>query len=225
MAEKTFTDSTDTGEQKNGNIPVDVNLKEDSFSSNTHPTELFGAEAADYSGSDYEIPISYNIDLLRLLPVNVNTVYLFWEITDKITANAKFETFALKLYEIADLGEREIIGFYFKERVSGKYINAHMPSKNLFAAIGGIDENGRFVELLRSNKIKTPNDKISYMTDNEEAWLSKKSEWVELVRASTSHFSHAKSSMSLVKEMELLKKFSEKSLQTSMSSFDLAKKD
>ncbi len=205
-------------------VPIEANLKDESFSSNTHPTLLFGEEAKDYSGMDYKIPSSYGIDTLRLLPVNVNTVFVYWEITDKLLNGASYETFALKLFELNESGEKEVLGFYFNERVSGKYANAHLPAKNLIAAIGGMDANGRFVELMRSNKVKMPNDSLNMMENSEEVWMSKQPEWIELIKASTAHFSHAKSSISIIKEMEFLKKYSEKAA-LGMSSSELVKKD
>ncbi len=173
---------------------------------------------------DYKIPLSYGIDTLKLLPVNVNTVFAYWEITDKLLCGSLYETFAFKLFELNESGEKEVLGFYFKERVSSKYTNAHLPSKNLIAVIGGMDSNGRFVELMRSNKIKMPNDSLNIMENNEEVWMSKHSEWVELIKASTAHFSHAKSSISIIKEMEFLKKYGEKAA-FGMSSSELVKKD
>lgn len=209
---------------KNILVPVEVNLGDESFSSNTHPTLLFGEEAKDYAGSDYKIPDKYHIDMLRLMSVNVNTVFVYWEITDKAIGEHLFETFALKLFELHQNGEKEILGFYFKDRVSSKYANAYMSSKKLIAVVGGIDANGRFVELLRSNKVKMPSDSINIMENDEEIWMTKHSEWLELIKASASHFSHAKSSISLAREMDFLRKFSKKSA-IGMSSSELIKKD
>ncbi len=209
---------------KNILVPVEANLSDESFSSNTHPALLFAEEAKDYSGADYKIPDKYNIDTLRLMPVNVNTVFVYWEITDKVVGANVFETFALKLFEINESGEKEVLGFYFKDRVSSKYANAHMPSKKLIAVIGGMDANGRFVELLRSNGVIMPNDSINIMENNEEIWMSKQPEWMELIKASVSHFSHAKSSISFVREMELLRKHGEKA-SIGMSSSEILKKD
>ncbi len=209
---------------KSSLVPVDANLKDESFSSNTHPTMLFAEEAKDYSELDYKIPDNYGIDTLRLLPVNVNTVFVYWEITDKLLNGSSFETFALKLFELNASGEKEVLGFYFKERVASEYANAHLPSKNLVAVIGGIDANGRFVELLRSNKVKMPSDSVNIMSNDEEVWMSKQSEWIELIKASTAHFSHAKSSITIIKEMEFLKKYSENA-SLGMSSSTLVKKD
>lgn len=209
---------------KNSIVPIEANIKDESFSSNTHPTLLFGEEAKDYSGVDYKIPSSYGIDTLRLMPVNVNTVFMYWEITDRLVGGRDFNTFAVKLYEINESGEKEVLGFYFKERVASKYVNAYMPSKNLVAVVGGMDERGIFIELIRSNVVKMPSDIVNIMENDEETWMSKKSEWVELIRASISHFSHAKSSVALVKEMDFLRKFSEKAA-FGMSSFEIIKKD
>jgi hypothetical protein len=97
-----------------------------------------------------------------------------------------------------------------------------MPSKNIIAVIGVIDLNGVFHELLRSNSVLMPSDVM--LEGSEEAWMSKKSEWMELIRASVSHFSHAKSSISIIKEMEFLKKYGQKSV-SGMSSSELVKKD
>lgn len=206
-------------------LPVDVSTSEDSFSSNTHPTLLFGEEAKGFIGEDeYKIPSKYEMDYLRLLPANVNTVFSYWEITDKLISEvaSEFETFALKLFEDNDGKISEIISFYFKDRISSKYINAYMPSKSLLAVIGVIDLNGKFHEILRSNKILMPSDCVH--ENAEETWMSKKSDWMELIRASVTHFSHAKSSVSIIKEMEFLRKYSEKSV-IGMSSSELVKKD
>jgi hypothetical protein len=203
-------------------LPLDVVSTEDSFSSNTHPTLLFGEEAKGFAGEDeFKIPSRYEASYLRLLPVNVNTVFVYWEITDFLisTVANEFDTFALKLL---DGEKKEIVSFYFKDRLSSRYINAYIPSKNIVAVIGVIDLNGTFHEILRSNSVLMPSDVM--LESLEESWMSKKSEWMELIRASVSHFSHAKSSISIVKEMEFLKKYGQRSV-SGMSSSELVKKD
>ncbi|MDD3466851.1 MAG: DUF4912 domain-containing protein [Campylobacterales bacterium] len=208
----------------NNKLPMDVVNTDDSFSSNTHPTLLFGEEAKEFALEDeFKIPLKYEVGYLRLLPVNVNTVFTYWEITDSLIANVtdNFESFVLKLLDESE-NKKEIISFYFKDKLSSRYINAYMPSKSLIAVIGVMDTSGNFHEILRSNKISMPSD---IMTESqEEEWMSKKSDWMELIRASVSHFSHAKSSISIVKEMEFLKKYGQKSV-SGMSSSELVKKD
>ncbi len=208
----------------NNKLPMDVVNTDDSFSSNTHPTLLFGEEAKEFALEDeFKIPSKYEVGYLRLLPVNVNTVFTYWEITDSLIANVtdNFESFVLKLLDESE-NKKEIISFYFKDKLSSRYINAYMPSKSLIAVIGVMDTSGNFHEILRSNKISMPSD---IMTESqEEEWMSKKSDWMELIRASVSHFSHAKSSISIVKEMEFLKKYGQKSV-SGMSSSELVKKD
>lgn len=208
----------------NNKLPMDVVNTDDSFSSNTHPTLLFGEEAKEFALEDeFKIPSKYEVGYLRLLPVNVNTVFTYWEITDSLIANVtdNFESFVLKLLNESE-NKKEIISFYFKDKLSSRYINAYMPSKSLIAVIGVMDTSGNFHEILRSNKISMPSD---IMTESqEEEWMSKKSDWMELIRASVSHFSHAKSSISIVKEMEFLKKYGQKSV-SGMSSSELVKKD
>lgn len=208
----------------NNKLPMDVVNTDDSFSSNTHPTLLFGEEAKEFALEDeFKIPLKYEVGYLRLLPVNVNTVFTYWEITDSLIANVtdNFESFVLKLFDESE-NKKEIISFYFKDKLSSRYINAYMPSKSLIAVIGVMDTSGNFYEILRSNKISMPSD---IMTESqEEEWMSKKSDWMELIRASVSHFSHAKSSISIVKEMEFLKKYGQKSV-SGMSSSELVKKD
>ncbi len=206
-------------------VPLQTKSDTDSFSSNTHPTLLFGEEAKGYVGDEeYKIPSAYGVDYLRLLPANVNTVFVYWEITDKLISGVTthFDTFALKLLEVDGNEEREVLNFYFKDRASSRYINAYMPSKSLVAIIGVLDSEGHFYTILRSNVILMPSDVI--VESNEEAWMSKKSDWMELIKASVSHLSHAKSSLSLIKDLEFLKKYSEKSV-LGMSSSELVKKD
>jgi hypothetical protein len=98
-------------------LPLDVVGTEDSFSSNTHPTLLFGEEAKGFVGEDeFKIPSKYETSYLRLLPANVNTVFVYWEITDSLISSAvsEFDTFALKLL---DIDQKEIMSFYFKDRL------------------------------------------------------------------------------------------------------------
>ena len=57
-------------------------LGSESFSSNTHNTELLAKEGLGVPGGlEYEIPHRYNMDMLVFLPVNLETSFVYWEVT------------------------------------------------------------------------------------------------------------------------------------------------
>lgn len=101
----------------------------------------------------HEIPAGYNIDTIVLMPVNMDTCFVYWEVTERLlnASRKKLETGSAKLmvkvYE-AD-GRNQICSFEVMERIGKSYIN-YQPSFNpLIAEIGVMNGKG-FVGLLKS---------------------------------------------------------------------------
>lgn len=177
-------------------------------SSSLHTTaESIGVEAlnADYL-SHYSIPERYYINTLVLLPVNPDTLFLYWEVCDDFVFSkysGEYDGFMVKIMEKHQGGIREEMSFKVYEQSGRYYVNKHLPSRTVFASIGIVDSMGRFIELMSSNRVKTPSDTTSI---GEEVWMEKSGEWSEIIRASlSSEYDHL-SSIALVKEYESARK-------------------
>lgn len=182
-------------------------LKEDNFSSHVHAVDTLMNELGDFARmNEFEIPTQYNINTLVFLPVNVQTSFVYWEINEDFVKQQypeKFEYFVIKAVERNGNAERDLTNFKVRGNVGTYYFNYYAPNRSMYLVLGLIDKNGNFVQLLSSNVIVTPSDLISH--DDDEVWMSKMSDWVEIIQASLERMNVGDSS-SLVKEMEMLKR-------------------
>ncbi|MEO5358739.1 MAG: DUF4912 domain-containing protein [Nitrospirae bacterium YQR-1] len=107
----------------------------------------------------YEIPSRYNIDTLVLLPVNEQSIFLYWELTDKLLgANPDSAQLTIKVYEVKagkKTGNKEI----YSTTVTGSVGEIHIDTGEAFrpmAAAIGVDSGGAFKELVKSNQVNIP---------------------------------------------------------------------
>ncbi len=181
-------------------------LKEDNFSSHDHAVSALAIETKEYQDrGEYQIPSQYHINTLVILPVNVNTSFVYWEVNEpfiKSVFTGEYDHFVIKMYEKAGANDNEMITFSVNGNIGKYYINFYTPNKAMYAVLGVYDKNGNFIPLLKSNMIITPSDTVN---TGDEMWMSKMSDWVEIIHASLERLS-IKSSASLVKEMEMLRR-------------------
>jgi hypothetical protein len=174
---------------------------------------------------EYEIPSSYGIDTLKCMSVNVNTVYVYWEVTKETLEknDALNEALLVKLVEETGAENAELMNFYITDLVSNRFINIHLSNKKIFAVVGAL-KDGVFVELIRSNSFNTPADTITL--SNDELWMNKSDAMDEIIKASYPlGYSHH-SSFGIIKELEFLRKHNEIArVSQSVSSFSLASKE
>lgn len=178
-------------------------------SSSLHTTaDSIGIEAlnTDYL-SHYSIPERYYINTLVLLPINPSTLFLYWEVCDDFILSkysGEYDGFMIKIMEEYQGNTKEEISFRVYEQSGRYYVNRHFPSKTLYAIMGIIDSMGKFVELMVSNRIKTPSDTTSI---GDEVWMEKSGEWSEIIRASLSGEYDHLGSVALVRELESARKY------------------
>ncbi|MBF0337309.1 MAG: DUF4912 domain-containing protein [Nitrospirae bacterium] len=125
---------------------------------------------------EYEIPPKYDIDTIVALPVNENKIFVYWELTqtllsDKLQDPAS-SNFTVKIYEInagqkKDDKEKEIWVTPADGVVGSVYIPCTEAFRPMVAAIG-VERDGNFVELLRSNHLNVPSFKVLGL--KEEFW-------------------------------------------------------
>ncbi|MBF0538096.1 MAG: DUF4912 domain-containing protein [Nitrospirae bacterium] len=135
---------------------------------------------------EYEIPPKYDIDTIVALPVNENKIFLYWELTQRLlrefiglhpTIAGKLQdpatsSLTVKVYELNaeqknGNGEKEIWSTAVEGSVSNVYIPCTEAFRPMMAAIG-VDVDGNFVELLRSNELNVPSFKVLGL--KEEFW-------------------------------------------------------
>lgn len=187
-------------------VLTNKSIDNEGLSSLEHSIESWAKETKEYqTESIYDVPERYYINTLVILPVNVNTSFIYWEVNDnyiKSIYDGEFSNFVIKMFEKAGNSEHELISFIINGYIGKYYINYYAPNKAMFAVLGIFDKNGNFIPILKSNMIVTPNDAINV---GDELWMSKMSDWIELIHASLEKL-NIKSSASILKEMEMLRK-------------------
>lgn len=121
-----------------------------------------------------DIPRGYNIDTIVIMPVNVNTNFIYWEITEKLlngrrkkidTGSAKL---MIKVFETDQ--EKEIYSFEASDRIGNHYISHHAAFSSIYAEIGLL-KNKRFTGLLRSNPLTVPSAEKKSKENN--LWMTR----------------------------------------------------
>ncbi len=98
-----------------------------------------------------EIPRRYNIDTLVVMPVNADTSFIYWEVTDELIEqrcggpNAEL---VVRVFE----GGSEVCSFSTGETVGKHYIKYPASFRPLAAEIG-IRKDGGFVALLKTKTV------------------------------------------------------------------------
>lgn len=208
----------------NDKRPIEESLKEDQFSSHVHCGELFGGEDKKIKGDErFFVPEKYGRDTLVLLPVNVQTQFVYWEITDNLLKKAPVNdpVLMVRLLEVDQKPQNECARFYVPGALGSHYVNGSLANKKLSAVLGCFDHTGSFFELLHSNTIVTPNDTIMA---SDEVWMQKSEGWEKIMRASHPDISLPLSSAALLREEELLFRL-EKELINFSSNTLASKKD
>ena len=194
-------------------------LKSESFSSNTHNTELFAEERRVPAGIEYEVPDRYGIDTLVFLPVNLETSFVYWEITPKLLEvhHIGIDRLRTKIVAVDEAGEEELSEFQTSTELGKFYLHFKAPMRRVLARMGYYDENGCFVVLLTSNTFLMPGDDIEFSDD--EVWMSIDENTREIIKASLDKTGSALSSKSVFEE-----KITELSKLRGFCSSDLTKR-
>lgn len=115
----------------------------------------------------YQIPKNYDLDILMFLPIDAKRAYACWEVTEaKIrqfiagsdirSIKVKLKLFTDKNGEISSVNV-DNLGNYF-------FINGMLEDSEAWAEIG-IEFDGRYISILKSNSFKMPSENISDRDD------------------------------------------------------------
>ena len=102
------------------------------------------------------MPRGYDIDTIMIMPVNVDTSFIYWEITDGLLESKLRELnpgpadLMIKVFESGH--GKEVCSFKIKDRIGKRYINCHTSLKPLTAE-AGILKDGEFTGFLKSKNI------------------------------------------------------------------------
>ncbi|MBF0487584.1 MAG: DUF4912 domain-containing protein [Nitrospirae bacterium] len=142
-----------------------------------HSIAFLLSDASKYPiAGDYEIPAKYNTDTIVILPVNEKKVYVYWELTEKLLMdkahNPSESSFTVKIYELTLGGdehynEKEVYRTSVTGLLGQIYAECTDKFKPMAAAIG-IEKDGVFNVLLKSDKINVPS--YSVLGLKEEFW-------------------------------------------------------
>lgn len=121
-----------------------------------------------------ETPMGYNVDTIVIMPVNMSTSFIYWEMTEKLL-NCRWKSLRdgssrlmLRVLEV-DRG-REIYSFPVTDRIGKHYIKYRESFNPLVAEIGTL-RGKRFTGLLRSSPA---NMNVSAgNAGNDEIWMRK----------------------------------------------------
>ena len=131
-----------------------------------------------------EMPGGYDINTIMIMPVNVDTSFIYWEITDGLLESKLRELnrgpvdLMIKVFE-PDHG-KEIYSFKIKDRIGKRYINCHTSLKPLTAE-AGILKDGKFTVLLQSKNFPSPS--LETPGTGNEIWMKKTKNVCEIVNA------------------------------------------
>lgn len=122
-----------------------------------HKKSLKPAEAA--LQARHEIPQGYNIDTIVLMPVNRDTSFIYWEVTDRLLNGSREKLksgsaeLMIKVFEEGCL--KEVCSFGVSDRIGNSYIH-YQPSLKPFVAEIGVSNGNGYVGLLKSRTLSSP---------------------------------------------------------------------
>ena len=190
---------------------------ENDFSSTSHVIDTLVSEG-EPPATLYNIPDRYNKDTLRVLLVNTKKYYVYWEISDKTLEEKNLDLNKEKLYfKVSDKEGNELFEFTSSFALGEHFIKLQFENMKIDVTVGRkIDK--KFEELFNSNEVHTFSSKINLPSKEEELWLKKSLAWTEVVRTTLKDASLGTSSAEQVKELEMLKHFTQMEEQKLSSS-------
>lgn len=196
------------------NEVIVAGLATDSVSSKVSLDSTLSFEASAFSSNDVEIPTRYYKDYLKVLPVNVQTVFVYWELTqDCLQTYDVSLPLVLKIFD--EENGNELLRVGVTSDVGSTYLNAYWSEKKVVAEIGYLEE-GDFKPVLSSNHLTMPSNQLH--VESSSKWLEKASKIENIIKASMEE--DTPSSSATIKQIENI--FYDARLNT-LSSFALVK--
>ncbi|MBF0344105.1 MAG: DUF4912 domain-containing protein [Nitrospirae bacterium] len=174
----------------------------------SHTIEIFASEDSRYPIEDkVEIPQRYDINELVILPVNKNTLFVYWEITDDFFQNWQRQkglssaVLVLSVFELSPEKATHIAAFSVSELSGRRYITYQTNFKPTFAAIG-VFKDKVYYNMLLSRTIYYPSYRLEAISTKliSEFWLNQTEEQLRLIQVSTGQMLNQKSEDCIVQE-------------------------
>lgn len=197
---------------------------EDNFSSSTHAINSLASEVKDIPQTQYDIPSRYNKDRLKVLMINPNTYYIYWEVSDetleKYSINLNSEKLIFKVY---DKSKKHLFDFDSSFALGEYYLKEKFENCDIFVELG-IYKNEEFKVVLSSNEVHTFSTTINLPNENDEIWIKKSMNWSEIIKTTIKESSDAISSAKFVEEIKKIKELEDTQiLKNNLSSSSIIK--
>ncbi len=177
---------------------------ENDFSSSSHVLDTLVSEG-EPAVQEYEIPTSYNKDTLRLLMVNTEKYFVYWEVSEETIKNNSIDVNKEKFsFIVVDNSGNELYSFESSFALGDYYIKSKFENMDI-SVKAGVIKDGKFVELMNSNVVHTFSSEVNYPSEEDEVWIRKRMGWTEVVRTTIEHANDGVSSAKYVEELERIK--------------------
>lgn len=173
-------------------------LTDDNVSSRVSLDSILSVEAKQNHVEDIEIPSRYYRNCLKILPVNIQTIFVYWEVTDVLLKDLCVN-FPLLLKIFDQNGANELLRIGIDSEIGSAYLNAYWSERKLVAQIGYIDNIGDFNAVLSSGELLMPSDQLHF--SDSSTWLNKKEKFEEIVKSSIGQ--NMPSSSSIMSQLNL----------------------
>ncbi len=179
---------------------------ENDFSSSSHVIDTL-VEEGEPVVQEYKIPDRYNKDTLRILMVNTQKYFVYWEVSDDTLKKNNIDLKTDKLYfKVYNTNNQELYSFESSFALGKYYVKRPFENMNVYVKVGLTKEED-FVELITSNIVHTFSSKVNLPSSEDEVWIRKKMGWTEVIRSTIEHSEQGVSSAKYVEEMEKIRHF------------------
>lgn len=179
---------------------------ENDFSSSSHVIDTL-VEEGEPVVQEYKIPDRYNKDTLRILMVNTQKYFVYWEVSDETLAKNNIDLGKDKLYfKVYNSNDQELYSFESLFALGKYYVKRPFENMNVYVKVG-LTKEDNFVEIITSNTVHTFSSKINLPSSEDEVWIRKKMGWTEVIRSTIEHSHQGVSSAKYVEEMEKIRHF------------------
>jgi hypothetical protein len=181
---------------------------ENDFSSSSHVIDTLVKEGEPVV-QEYKIPDRYNKDTLRILMVNTEKYFVYWEVSDETLAKNNIDLGKDKLYfKVFNTDNQELYSFESSFALGKYYVKRPFENMNVYVKVGLTKEDD-FIELITSNTVHTFSSQVNLPSSEDEVWIRKKMGWTEVIRSTIEYSEQGVSSAKYIEEMEKIKHFIE----------------
>lgn len=182
---------------------------ENDFSSTSHAIDTITYDNPNEEVNKFPIPSRYNRDYLRLLPVNLSTYYIYWEVSDQTLQQNQLDLnhdqLIFKIYH----GERIVFEFTSSFALGEYFLDQTFEDRDIHVSIGFPKDNV-FTELMHSNTVHTFSNQLKWPSPEDEIWIKREKVWIDMLTSTmqSQMMGGGISSAQYIEEIERLKQLS-----------------